>query len=183
MCQPREFEPDILETDVELLRRSKKGDQCAFEELVRRYWQKIFGFLCHGLESPQDAEDLVSETFLDAFKSRFKISDKPEAFKRWLYKVAAVKKKAYWKDKYRKPRYLPLDSVPPVCQYLDIPGTVAVIEAVLESLSEKQKNILVAYYFEDSKLKGVSQATGTSVSTACRLVKEAKERLNEVLDS
>ena len=48
---------------------AQKGDQRAFETLLSRYGDKVYGYLLHYFGSPERAEDLTQEVFLRVVKS------------------------------------------------------------------------------------------------------------------
>jgi RNA polymerase sigma-70 factor (ECF subfamily) len=61
---------DIDPTEVErdLLRRARQGDLSAFESLVGRYQQRVFGLAFRILGQRQDAEDVAQQTFLSVLE-------------------------------------------------------------------------------------------------------------------
>jgi len=70
--------------DAELVRRSLAGDRGAFEDLVRKYHHQLLRLL-HGIaRNQEEAEDLVQDTFLRAFRNldRFDLS---RPFRPWLW--------------------------------------------------------------------------------------------------
>ncbi|MFO0578324.1 MAG: sigma-70 family RNA polymerase sigma factor [Polyangia bacterium] len=77
----------VRETDESLYHRVRRGDLRAFDALYGRYETRLFGFLCHMLRSPHDAEDLFHETFLSVLRSREVTFDRG-SFAAWLYRVA-----------------------------------------------------------------------------------------------
>jgi RNA polymerase sigma-70 factor, ECF subfamily len=74
------------ETEVALARRAKGGDRLAFEELVRRSSRLVFTRLYLETGCVHQAEDLVQETMLAAFKSLHRLAD-PAAFRPWLLTI------------------------------------------------------------------------------------------------
>ena len=76
--------PKPEETD--LIRAVQRGDQSAFEALVRSYDQSVLGLAMNLLRSPEDARDAYQEAFLRAYKNihsfRFDCS-----FYTWLYRI------------------------------------------------------------------------------------------------
>jgi len=64
--------------------RVGKGDQNAFDELVARYWSRVFGHLYRRLGDRQEAEDLTQDVFLRLY--RYRIRYRPRAkFITWLF--------------------------------------------------------------------------------------------------
>jgi RNA polymerase sigma-70 factor (ECF subfamily) len=84
-------------SDPELVRRSKEGEVGAFGELVNRYQNKIYRLARRLTDTQEDAEDVLQESFIRAFKAigGFKGASK---FSTWLYRItvnlAAMKRRA-----------------------------------------------------------------------------------------
>jgi RNA polymerase sigma-70 factor (ECF subfamily) len=74
-------------TDLELVRLAQGGNSEAFGELVLRYENKIYRLARRMTETQEDAEDILQETFIRAFKSitGFKAESR---FSTWLYRIA-----------------------------------------------------------------------------------------------
>ena len=58
----------IQDEDFALVQAINAGQRERFEELVRKYQQKVFNFGMRMCGEPRDAEDLVQETFLNVFR-------------------------------------------------------------------------------------------------------------------
>jgi len=99
----------IKDKDFELVRAINSGHFDRFEDLVKRYEQKLYNFSLRMCRNAADAEDAVQETFLNVFRylKGFRYETK---FKNWLYRVAAstcLKKRR--KSKFAPERELSLD--------------------------------------------------------------------------
>ena len=55
-------------TDTEMIKRCKDGDREAFNALMEKYQNIMFGMAYNLLSDYQDAEDAVQETFIKAYK-------------------------------------------------------------------------------------------------------------------
>jgi RNA polymerase sigma-70 factor, ECF subfamily len=75
-------------TDADLVQRCLHGDREAFHVLTVRYYRPVCGFLFKRLQQPDLVEDLVQETFLEAFRA-LKEGKRPEHFSSWLFGIAA----------------------------------------------------------------------------------------------
>src|SRR5580704_15333938 len=71
----------------ELVRLAQSGDEAAFEELIRRHQQRVFGLVSGILRRRDDVEDVVQQVFLKVFVS-LKRFDHRSAFSTWLYKIS-----------------------------------------------------------------------------------------------
>jgi len=74
-------------SDTELALQSQAGSMAAFEELVRRYEHRIYGFALRCCGTEADAADIAQETFVKAFQgiARF---DPVQNFRPWLFAIA-----------------------------------------------------------------------------------------------
>jgi len=72
--------------DLELIQRAKKGDDAALEEIFKKYRQKIFSVSYRYLHNPDDAADVVQETFINAFKFFYKFNAK-SGLSTWLVRI------------------------------------------------------------------------------------------------
>ena len=75
-------------TDHHLIAQFKAGSMEAMEKIVERYEKRIFTFGLKMCGHLQDAEDIVQETFLNAFRylGRFREETK---LKNWLFRIAS----------------------------------------------------------------------------------------------
>lgn len=87
----------------ELVRRAQKGDERAFEQLVRQHQQRVFGLVARILHRQDDVEDIAQQVFLKVYLSLNRF-DQRAAFSTWLYKIAVNE---CW-DHLRKKKVRPL---------------------------------------------------------------------------
>jgi RNA polymerase sigma factor RpoE len=70
-----------------LVRRAQEGDTSAFDELVRRYQERIYGTLYHMTASHEDANDLAQEAFIKAYQALRSFKG-DSSFFTWVYRIA-----------------------------------------------------------------------------------------------
>lgn len=73
--------------DDTLVAQAQKKDYHAFEELVKRYEGRIYGHTLRLLGNREDAEDVLQETFLNAFKGLENFRG-DSTFSTWIYRIA-----------------------------------------------------------------------------------------------
>lgn len=76
--------------EVALVERSRDGDLNAYDELVRRYQERIYGTIYHMTSNHEDANDLAQETFIKAFQA-LKSFKGGSSFYTWIYRIAVNK--------------------------------------------------------------------------------------------
>lgn len=74
-------------TEDALIERARAGDRTALEELVARYEGRLYRFGMKMCGHPEDARDVVQDTFLSVAKSIGSFRGKA-TFSSWLYKIA-----------------------------------------------------------------------------------------------
>src|SRR5947209_5091002 len=74
-------------TDSAAVEETRKGNQHAFRVLVERHSRPLFRLAFRMTGNEQDAEDLVQETFLRAYKQLHRF-DGRAAFGTWLFRIA-----------------------------------------------------------------------------------------------
>ena len=65
--QPNIGEP--VSDELALVQAAKNGDVSAFEELVKRYDRNVFRIAQHITQNREDAEDVVQDAFLKAYRT------------------------------------------------------------------------------------------------------------------
>ena len=78
---PIPADPDVL------IERCLKGDQQAWEAIVRQYWRKVFNVAYKFVGRHDQAEDLTQDIFLKVFKS-LATFDRRANFQTWLISVS-----------------------------------------------------------------------------------------------
>ncbi len=75
------------DADLEIVRRVQAGDVAAFDRIVERYRERVFGILYNLTSNREDAADLTQEAFIKAFQSIHRFSGQASFFT-WLYRIA-----------------------------------------------------------------------------------------------
>ncbi len=76
--------PDALET---LIQRCLRGDQAAWDLIVKQHWRKVFNVAYKFVGKHDEAEDLAQEIFLKIFKS-LDTFDRRANFQTWLISIS-----------------------------------------------------------------------------------------------
>lgn len=75
------------DADLEIVRRVQAGDVAAFDQLIRKYRERLFGVVYNLTSNREDTADLVQDAFIKAFQSINRFQGQ-SAFFTWLYKIA-----------------------------------------------------------------------------------------------
>jgi RNA polymerase sigma-70 factor (ECF subfamily) len=74
--------------DIELLGLAQKGDVAAFERLVERHRDRVYGLALRMLNSSEDAAEVTQESFISAYRNLPKFRGDAQ-FGSWVYRIAA----------------------------------------------------------------------------------------------
>ena len=75
------------QTDTATVALARGGDSDAFRSLVERHSRAVYRIAYRMTGSPQDAEDVVQETFLKAYKQLSRFESRAN-FSTWLHRIA-----------------------------------------------------------------------------------------------
>lgn len=92
----------MLEAD--LVRRARHGDLDAYDELVRRYQERIYATVYHMTANHEDANDIAQESFIKAYQA-LKSFKGGSSFYTWLYRIAVNKTINFLKQRKNKHHY------------------------------------------------------------------------------
>ena len=88
--------------DQQLVERVQRGDQRAFDVLVKKYQHKIMSLISRYVKHPGDVPDVAQETFIKAYRALPNFRGE-SAFYTWLYRIAVNTAKNYLVSRSRKP--------------------------------------------------------------------------------
>ena len=76
--------------DLVLVNRARKEDSGAYDELIRRYQERIYATVYHMTSNHEDANDLTQETFIKAYRALHSFKG-DSSFYTWIYRIAVNK--------------------------------------------------------------------------------------------
>lgn len=182
-----------------LVDRFKKGDQSAFDEMVSRYWDRIYSMVNQLLRNTQDAEEVTQDAFIRAHRGLGNFRG-DSAFSTWLYQIATnLARNRYWywwrrkRDKsisFDQPigpeGDMTLADVIPA--HVETPDDITVtqefvdrIGQAMERLGTKHREILVLRNIKNLSYEEISEVLGISVGTVKSRIARARESLREKL--
>lgn len=175
------------EAPEQLVPRCLQGDQAAFAALYDRCAPLIYR-LCYGLlMNRQDAEDVMQEAFVYAFKNIHRYDPARSAFKTWLYTIALSRCRNLFRRKswYRLASFLPLDLPAPRTERPEAQmakhDAQAAVETALGELSPRLREAVVLRYAHGLTFREMAEIIGCPQKTAESRIRLAHERLRGVL--
>ncbi|HMF77735.1 MAG TPA: sigma-70 family RNA polymerase sigma factor [Bryobacteraceae bacterium] len=181
-------------TDAAAAEAARLGDQHAFRVLVERHSHALFRLAYRMTGNEQDAEDLVQETFLRAFK-QLKNFDGRAAFGTWLHRICVnrsldslrarktrkevsqpvAEDAVNWLDRVATPQPSP--------ERLTQSGEIAgLLEPALQQLSESERTAFVLRHYEGQPIEEIAQTLGVRTNAAKHSVFRAVQKLRRALE-
>lgn len=74
------------DSDWTVVRRVQEGDVAAFDQLIRKYRERIYAVIYNMTSNREDAADLTQDTFIKSFQSIHRFQGQSSFFT-WLYRI------------------------------------------------------------------------------------------------
>jgi len=166
-------------SEREQYRAAIHGDREAFEMIIRTHSRTLFAIAYGILQSREEAEDVVQDSLVKAWKTRWRVRD-PEKLPAWLATIA--RHKAH--DVFRKRRTVPLSGqqIEPV--ELEPANTTVLdqqLQSALAALPELHRAALTLRYFEGKSIKEIAEILDKREGTVKSLLSRGIAKLKDLL--
>lgn len=159
----------------------QQGDRAAAEALIERVSPQLHRFFMAQVVSRRSADDLLQETWLRIHEAR-RTYRPGEPVLPWIYAIARhVRVDSYRKVRRTEIREQQVDVLPETPA--PAPGAQAGLdlEALLATLPESQREVIVMLKVSEMTLEQVARATSSSVGSVKQKAHRAYQKLREVL--
>ena len=182
-------------TDATFVTRARAGDADAYRMLVERHSRALFRLAFRMTGNQEDAEDVVQESFLRAYKQLGKF-DERASFGTWLYRIAANASLDLVRARKRRQEnlapagdpeadnpVLSLPSADPTPDRMALSAEVRrrVLEA-MEELSPTERTAFVLRHFEGMRMEEVGRVLECQPGAAKHSVFRAVQKLRRSLE-
>jgi RNA polymerase sigma-70 factor (ECF subfamily) len=178
-------------SDSELVRRTLAGDDSAYASLALRYRGKIAGMAARFTRNPQDAEDLVQDIFVQAWRKLGQFQGQDGApFEHWLSRVAT--RKCY--DLLRERRRHREDTVEPERwermrelareepAEAGPAGARELLDLALARLGPEERLVITLLELEELPVREIAERTGWSVANVKVRAHRARHKLKALVE-
>ena len=179
--------------DRRLIAESLRGQTAAYGVLVRRYQDRLFNTVYRLLDSPEDAQDVVQESFISAYQSLASFKGDSQFFT-WLYRIAM---NAAISLRRRKRATVSLDTgskhdivIDPLDQSRDNqPGDAmerreeeSKLQSALSRLSAEHRTVIVLKDIDDMRYEDIAEVLDVPIGTVRSRLHRARLELRELLE-
>ena len=179
--------------DRALVERTRTGDAEAFRGLVDRHSRGLFRLAYRMTGNETDAEDVVQESFLRAYRQLHKF-DERASFGTWLYRIAVNCALDLVRSRKRRAEQQPAedsreDPIAAVASGGPGPDRLALsgelrerVAAAMNELSAAERSAFVLRHFEGMRIEEVSRVLGCQPGAAKHSVFRAVQKLRRALE-
>lgn len=163
-----------------------KEKRALFNTWVQEYANMIYSVAYRLTNDHTDADDVVQNTFLKAWKYFDSFSNQ-SSVSTWLYKIA-MNEAIDWKKKNTEKWETGLDPQEVLVNvssssYVDFAKGEEKFNAALNSLPPKQKAVFVMKFFDDKTYEEIEAITGTSIGALKASYFNAKKKIEDFFES
>ncbi len=165
-----------------LVAQAKAGDLEAFNQLVTRYQDAIFGAAYALLGNAPDAQDIAQETFLHAWRNLESLRD-GEKFPVWLYRIAQNLAKNHLTRQRRPMASLDvLEGSASTSQEQHEEAATVVVQEAISTLSEANRLATTLFYINGYSVEEVAALLGVPAGTVKRRLHDARNHLRRQME-
>jgi RNA polymerase sigma-70 factor (ECF subfamily) len=181
-------------SDLAVVARVRAGDHDAFRFLVERHSRSVFRLAYRLTGHEQDAEDVVQETFLRAFRQIRRFESR-SSFATWLYRITVNCSQDLLRQRPRAGSRQSLDD-PDAAASLGLADTSAAanplrelasrriderVQAAMDGLSDQERSAFVMRHFEGLSIDEIGRVLDLKTSAAKHSVFRAVQKLRRSL--
>jgi RNA polymerase sigma-70 factor (ECF subfamily) len=177
--------------DARIVERVQNGDVAAFDILVKKYRERLYGIIYNLTSNREDAADLTQEAFIKAFSSINRFKGK-SAFFTWLYRIGVNTALSHLKrNRFR--RFFSLEHIQDEGSNAQVLETLAAkhksekgallselqekLNEAMQKLSPKHRTVVVLFEIEGLSHQEIADIVGCSVGTVRSRLHYAKQQL------
>lgn len=174
-----------------LVRQAQAGDLAAFDQLVRRYQERIYATVYHMTSNHEDAADLAQETFVKAHQA-LRTFKGDSSFFTWLYRIAVNKTINFLKQRKHRghlslndldfnaehdPDILALVSDKTPHRDAALRELQERLNAAMQKLSEEHRMVVTLHDIQGMRHEEISQVMNCNVGTVRSRLFYARQQL------
>ncbi|MER7667073.1 RNA polymerase sigma factor [Kitasatospora sp. NPDC096128] len=177
--------------ELSLRARLRAGDQCAYGEIFDEHAQAIYGYAVRRLGDWAAAEDVVSLTFLEAWRLRGKLREDGEGVRPWLFGIATnvLRNTARAGRRHRAAmeRLPEREAVPDfadeLVERLEDSRRLAAVRRALARLRRGDREVFGLCVWAGMEYAAAAEALGVPVGTVRSRLSRARARLRVLVDA
>lgn len=174
-------------SDFELVEKLRKGDLHAFDQIFKKYGDRLFGFGLSYLKSKEETEGLVQDVFLKIWENKKNLK-KESSLKSYLFTIAYhnmchIFRKKQIHEKFLEKKSFVENATINLDEQLEYKATLEQVDKLIEKLPEKQRIIFVKSRKEGKSSKEIADELNLAPGTVDNQISTALKFLRKNLSS
>lgn len=165
--------------NTSLVKKAIKGDEAAFEMLIKNESEKLYRTAFLYVKNKEDALDVVQETVYKAFVSVKQVKN-PEYFSTWLTRILIHTAFALLK-KQNRTHYEELASDIADEKHKNSSEKLEIMEA-LSLLNENYRTAIILFYYQDLSIQSIAKTMEKPENTVKTYLRRAKIELKAIIE-
>tara|TARA_R110002096_G_scaffold385536_1_gene579383 strand:- start:18157 stop:18843 length:687 start_codon:yes stop_codon:yes gene_type:complete len=192
--EEKKSESVFAEDEAELVVAFKSGDESALEAMIRQHKVPLHRFIYRQIRDESEAADLLSQTFIKAYRNRARYQPKAK-LRTWLFTIAANLCRDHGRKRKRRPGDFAVETsedsmdviantegeAPTPAEAAARNEETALLHQAIEKLPNDLKTALVLSNLEGYSHAEVAEMLGCSLKTVEMRVYHAKQKLRLLL--
>lgn len=170
-------------SDSDLVGRARAGELEAFEELVKRHQQPLFGFLYRMCGDANLAEELTQAALVRSW-GKLGTFRGESSYKTWLFRIGAnllFNRRTRARPEFELSEFLPAREQDQPEESFRRKQREKLVQAALDRLPADQRTALILSVYERLSYKEIGQTMGRSVRAVDALLFRAKTNVRKLL--
>ncbi|MBR0971305.1 MULTISPECIES: sigma-70 family RNA polymerase sigma factor [Bradyrhizobium] len=171
--------------DEMLLKNVAEGDKAAMHIIFARHRERVSRFIRRRVRNPAIVDDLVSQVFLDVWRSANRFESRARV-STWLLSIARFKAISSWRERTHDDidqvdacGIVDVRDTPDVA--LDRKDTEGILRACIDKLSPVHREIIDLFYYRENSVAEVSGIIGIPRATVKSRIFYARKQLARIL--
>jgi RNA polymerase sigma-70 factor (ECF subfamily) len=180
-----------LITLIALIQENREEDSSGpdFADLFQTYYPRVYNYLRYRVNSPEDAEDLISLVLEKAFTHRAKYDPDKGAFSTWLFRIAHNELSNFYRSRERQAKWVADAAVPgdialetsPETQVIEQEAITQLLQG-LGQLSERDQEVISLKFGSRLSNREIGQIMDLKEKTVSVVLLRAMRRLQKQFD-
>ena len=174
-------------SDNDLVEKLRSGDLEAFDQIFKKYGDRLFGFALKHLKSKEEAEGLVQDVFLKIWKNRKSLKNE-SSLKSYLFTIAyhnmcQIFRKKQIHEKFLEERSRTANATINMEEQLEYKATLDQVDQLIDKLPEKQRIIFMKSRKEGKSTREIAVEMNLAPGTVDNQISAALKFLRKNLSS
>lgn len=183
------------DADLRLVRQIQAGEVAAFDTLVQKYRERIYGVIYNLTSNREDAADLTQDTFIKAFQALARFQGSSSFFS-WIYRIAINATLSHLR-RHKLRRFFSLEKLVEEDHSAEVIQTLAVaadsdrdtltkelqekLNEAFQKLSFKHRTVVTLFEIDQLSHQEIAEIMDCSVGTVRSRLHYAKQQLQAYL--